>query len=164
MPLGTDAIQRSVSHASASPATTGASGSGDASKERDAPASESGARGRCVSPPWRAAIRGLPAGRAMVGSARAPSRQLLHTRLPHGGENCVPDPRFALPRLADSGRSGGDHGRWSVLVDQEWTVFHLPSTPGSQEPSDQKQAARSEWRMASWYVMWALKAHQQAAQ
>jgi hypothetical protein len=38
-------------HASASPATDGAAGAGVASEERDASASESGARGRRASPP-----------------------------------------------------------------------------------------------------------------
>ena len=92
VPVGTDAIQRSVSQSRVGlSGTTGASGSGDASKERDASASECGARGRCVSP---------PAGRpwAMVGSAaRAPGRQLFQTRLPRGGANLDPDPRLALP-------------------------------------------------------------------
>ena len=45
-------------------------------------------------------------------------------------------------------------GRW-LVPDQGWTVFHLPSTLGSFQPSDRKLAAGSERRRSGWCDAWA---------
>jgi hypothetical protein len=137
MPVGTDAIQRSVSQCIAREglsAMSGADGSGDASEERDASASESGARGRCASPPWRGDLRA-----AVVRWWAAPGRPagIRSRRVFHAVT------RSALPRPADSGGSGGEHGEGVVGVSSPTRggrYFIYRPLLGSQEPSDRQQA------------------------
>ena len=160
VPVGTDAIQRSVSHASASPARLELPDQETRPRKgtlllrvRSAWALRFAAVARGDRPAvrwWTA--HGRPAGSCYTRVFRTEEKTAFptHASRSHGWRTA----EGAVVTMV-----GGPF--WST---RSGRCFIYRPPLGSQEPSDQKQAARSEWRMASWYVMWALKAHQQAAQ